>query len=173
MRTVWHRRLDITVKKDDGALLAIAPEAECIAVRVHQVRKRLELAPLPFVVRISGLTRVRAFARRFDLDEPDERIVDRHCVVGACLDFAERGLADQMDGASRQATDFAELPNEAIERTSQLIFRRTADRGAAELRFDLFAEPGDRFGDRTRHRSILGGRFSESQPRRSWSIKPV
>ena len=57
--------------------LAVAPQAECIAVGVDQVRQRLELVPLLLVVRIAELARVGAFARRLDLDEANQGFADR------------------------------------------------------------------------------------------------
>ena len=91
-------RLDVAVEMNDRAdELAVAPQAERIAVGVEQVGKRLQLVPLFLVVRVVELARVGALAGRLDLDEADKRLADGDCEVGAGLQIGEAGLADQID----------------------------------------------------------------------------
>ena len=80
------RRFDVAFEMDDRAFeLAVAPQAERVAVGVDQVRQRLELVPLLLVVRIVELARIGALARRLDLDEADERLADGDRIIRARL----------------------------------------------------------------------------------------
>jgi hypothetical protein len=77
------RGFDIAFEADDLPLqLAVLPEAERIAVGVEDVRQRLELAPLLPVVLVRKPARIGTLARRLDLDEADQGVVDADRVVG-------------------------------------------------------------------------------------------
>src|SRR5436853_5138931 len=97
---------------DDRAFkLAVAPQAERVAVGINQVWQGLQLSPLILVMRIVELARIGALARRLDFDEPDKGVADRDRVVRARLEVSKRGLADTMDGAGAQTADLGQVPH--------------------------------------------------------------
>ena len=89
---------DIAVERQDLAFeVAVAPQAEGVAVGIDQVREGLQLFPLFAVVLVGEAPRVRALARRLDLDEAHQRRVERDCVIGPCLQVGKRRLAHRDD----------------------------------------------------------------------------
>ncbi|WP_244499736.1 hypothetical protein [Tardiphaga robiniae] len=113
--------------------LAVAPQAEGVAVGVEQIGQRLQLVPLLLVVRVGELARIGALAGRLDLDEADECIADRDRVVGPGLEMGQRRLADEIDGLGRQPAEFSQRVQQRFKRCTKLIFRSADDRGVGQL----------------------------------------
>ena len=125
--------------------LAIAPEAESVAVRVDEIREGLELRPLLPVVRFSEAAGVGSLPRRLDLDEADQSVSEGDGVVGPRLDVGERRLADHDHGTGAQPRKLGEIRDERFQRRAQLILRRSAGTRIRELGFRFKPESGDGF----------------------------
>ena len=102
--------------------LAIAPQAEAIAVRVDQVRQVLQPLPLFLVVLVLEAARIGTFAGRLELDESDQRALHGHGVIGTNLQVGEGRFADRDHLARREAAQPRELCQQLLERGTKLVF---------------------------------------------------
>ena len=77
---------DVALEPDDRSReISATPERELIAVGVEQVRNRLELRPLLFVMTITEAARIGSLPRRLHFDEADEGALHGDGIVGPCL----------------------------------------------------------------------------------------
>jgi hypothetical protein len=133
---------------DLSVQLTVMPEAESVAVGVDQVRERLQFCPLFGVVAfLFEFPRIGAFAGRLDLDEADQRVVDRDGEIGTALEFCDMRLADQLHRVGRQPIDLCQIAQKHGDRLAQLLLRLALDRGRIELRFRGCAESGNGGGE--------------------------
>jgi len=96
--------------------------------------------------------RIGALAGRRDLGEADERARSRHGIVRPCPDIGHAGLADELDRMRRQAAQRCEAGHQRLQRTAQLIFRRTGNRWIGQLGFCRLPEGrDDRFQTQAGH----------------------
>ena len=128
------RALDITVQTDDIARkLSIAPKAERVAVCVDQVRQRLELIPLLFVVRIIEFAWIGAFARSLYLNETHQSVADGDGEVRTGFQRGERGFSDETHRSGGQASDLGQVSHQQFERRAELVFGRALNGDTRQL----------------------------------------
>ena len=138
------RGLDVADERDHGVhQFPVLPEAEGVAVRVQQVRKRVEFLPLRLVMRVFELAGVGAFAGRFQFDEPHQRLVDGDRVVGARLQVADGRFAHGSDGGLGQAAKLGQVREQLLERRTKLVLRFATGARIRELGFGFGSEGGD------------------------------
>jgi hypothetical protein len=88
------RRFDVPDQTDYGIdQFPILPEAECIAVRVDQVREGAQPVPLGLVMGVLELPRIGSLARRFQFHEAHEGVVNGNGVVGTRFQIADERFA--------------------------------------------------------------------------------
>jgi hypothetical protein len=117
-RCQFHARsLDVAFKVDNRAgWLSITPQAECVAIRVNKIWKRLELVPLLLVMGVVELAWVGALARRLDFDEANKRIVHGSGEIRTRFQASKGRFADKLDRARRSTRDLSQVSNERLER---------------------------------------------------------
>src|SRR5450756_299686 len=88
------RRFDVSDQTDYRIdQLSVLPKAECIAVRVDQIREGTQPVPLGLVMRVFELPRIGSFAWRFQFHESHEGVVNGNRVVGTRFQIADRRFA--------------------------------------------------------------------------------
>ncbi|WP_211219599.1 hypothetical protein [Nevskia ramosa] len=150
--------LNIAIQLDDRPLqLAVPPEAESIAIAIHQVRQAGQLLPLSLVMRILEPTWVGTLARCLQFNETDQRAVDRHRVVRPGLQIGNRGFADRRQLVRRNGAKPAQVAQQLFERRTKLVFGLAVGDRVVQLLSSDTAISGNRKFQRqllSRHRLI-------------------
>src|SRR3546814_18850826 len=88
--------------------------------------------------------RISAFAGSLEFDEPDQRAMHSHGIIGTNLQVGQGRFADRDHGARREAAHPCEASQQLLEWSAKLVFRGADGTRIGKLMLGAGAEVGGR-----------------------------